>query len=53
MTMEPIVDHIEITVRDIEVAAPFYDLLLPLLGFDPAKRTRATIAAHEKEVLQY
>jgi len=51
--MEPIVDHIEITVRDMEVAVPFYDRLLPLLGFDPAKRARATLPAHEKEVLQY
>ena len=31
-TMEPIIDHIQITVRDMEVAAPFYDKLLPLLG---------------------
>jgi len=51
--MEPIVDHIEITVRDLDVAAAFYDRLLPLLGFDPKKRSRATIPAHEKEVVQY
>lgn len=51
--MEPIVDHIEITVRDLDVAAAFYDRLLPLLGFDPKKRSRATIPAHDKEVVQY
>jgi hypothetical protein len=27
--MEPIVDHIEITVKDMEVAVPFYDKLMP------------------------
>ena len=51
--MEPIVDHIEITVRDLEAAVAFYDRLLPLLGFDPQKRSRATVPAHDKEVLQY
>lgn len=33
--MEPIIDHIEITVRDMSVAVPFYDKFLPLLGFEP------------------
>jgi catechol 2,3-dioxygenase-like lactoylglutathione lyase family enzyme len=51
--MEPIVDHIEITVRDMAVAVPFYDRLLPLLGFDPKTRSLVTLAGHEKEVLQY
>ena len=51
--MEPIVDHIEITVRDLEAAAAFYDRLLPLLGFAPEKRFRATVAAHDKEVISY
>jgi hypothetical protein len=31
--MEPIIDHIEITVRDMSIAVLFYDRLLPLLGF--------------------
>ncbi|HJT81611.1 MAG TPA: hypothetical protein VJ719_10470 [Chthoniobacterales bacterium] len=32
--MEPVSDDIEITVRDMSVAVPFYDKLLPLPGFD-------------------
>lgn len=51
--MEPVVDHLQITVRDLDAAAAFYDRLMPLLGFDPAKRTRATIAAHDFEVIEY
>jgi catechol 2,3-dioxygenase-like lactoylglutathione lyase family enzyme len=51
--MEPIIDHIEITVRDMSVAAQFYDKLLPLLGFDLAKRSSARIEAHEKSVIAY
>jgi catechol 2,3-dioxygenase-like lactoylglutathione lyase family enzyme len=51
--MEPIIDHIEITVKDMSVAVPFYDKLLPLLGFDPRSRGTAIIADHEKHVLQY
>ena len=51
--MEPIVDHIEITVRDMSVALPFYDRLLPLLGFDLANRSSARIDEHEKHVVSY
>mgnify|MGYP003335467103 CR=1 FL=1 len=32
--MEPVIDHIQITVRDLDAAAAFYDRLMPLLGFD-------------------
>jgi catechol 2,3-dioxygenase-like lactoylglutathione lyase family enzyme len=39
--MEPIIDHIQITVRDMSVAVPFYDKLLPLLGFSPHNKTSA------------
>ena len=51
--MEPIIDHIEITVRDISVAVHFYDKLLPLLGFDLAKKSSARIEKHEKDVVSY
>ncbi len=51
--MEPIIDHIEITVRDIEKALPFYDQVLPLLGYDLAHRSKTTIAQHDKCVVTY
>ena len=51
--MEPFIDHIEVTVRDMATAVPFYDRLLPLLGFDLAKRTETVIARHEKRVVSY
>lgn len=51
--MEPTIDHIEITVRDMAVAAPFYDRMLPLLGYDLAKRSEAVLEAHEKHVVSY
>jgi catechol 2,3-dioxygenase-like lactoylglutathione lyase family enzyme len=51
--MKPIVDHIQITVRDMEVAMPFYDLLLPLLGFSREARTSATIEKHDFFVVEY
>lgn len=51
--MEPIVDHIQITVRDMSVAVPFYDRLLPLLGFDAESRSSAVIDAHEFHVVEY
>jgi len=51
--MEPIIDHIEITVRDMRVAVPFYDKLLPLLGFDSRAKVSAVIQEHDKHVVQY
>jgi catechol 2,3-dioxygenase-like lactoylglutathione lyase family enzyme len=51
--MEPIIDHIEITVRDINTAVPFYDKLLPLLGFDLRRRVAAAMEEHEKQVVTY
>lgn len=51
--MEPIIDHIEITVRDMGTAVPFYDRLLPLLGFDLTRRSDAVIERHEKYVVSY
>jgi len=51
--MEPIIDHIQITVKDMNVAVPFYDKLLPLLGFDPSSRTTAVIADHDFHVVEY
>lgn len=51
--MEPIIDHIQITVRDMNVAVPFYDRLLPLLGFDVRRRVDATIPEHDFHVVDY
>jgi len=51
--VEPIIDHIQITVRDMSVAVPFYDKMLPLLGFDPRCRSSAVIEEHEFHVVEY
>ena len=51
--MEPIIDHIEITVKDMRVAVAFYDKLLPLLGFDIRRRGSAVMEKHEKHVVSY
>lgn len=51
--MEPIVSHIEITVRDMATAVPFYDKLLPLLGYDLSQRSSAVLEAHDKHVVSY
>ena len=51
--MEPIIDHIQITVKDMSIAVPFYDQLLPLLGFDIKKRGSAVIDEHEFHVVEY
>ncbi len=51
--MEPIIDHIQITVRDLSIAEPFYDELLPLLGFDLERKVGAVIDEHEFQVVEY
>jgi catechol 2,3-dioxygenase-like lactoylglutathione lyase family enzyme len=51
--MKPVVDHIQITVRNMRVAIPFYDKLMPLLGFDPKRRTSAVIEEREFHVVEY
>jgi catechol 2,3-dioxygenase-like lactoylglutathione lyase family enzyme len=51
--MEPIIDHIQITVKDMSIAVPFYDKLLPVLGFDIQKRVSALIEKHEFHVVEY
>jgi catechol 2,3-dioxygenase-like lactoylglutathione lyase family enzyme len=51
--MEPVVDHLQITVRDLDRAAAFYDRLMPLLGFDPARRTSAVVERHDFRVVEY
>ena len=51
--MKPVIDHIQITVKDMSVALPFYDKLMPLLGFDLEKRTNAVVQAHEFHVVEY
>jgi catechol 2,3-dioxygenase-like lactoylglutathione lyase family enzyme len=51
--MEPIIDHIQITVKDMSIAVPFYDKLLPLLGFDLNRRSAATIEEHEFHVVEW
>lgn len=38
--MEPVIDHIHLTVDDLGRAEQFYDALLPLLGFDLALKER-------------
>jgi catechol 2,3-dioxygenase-like lactoylglutathione lyase family enzyme len=51
--MEPFIDHIQITVKDMAIAVPFYEKLLPLLGFDPAMKVTAVIDAHEFHVAEW
>ena len=51
--MQPIIDHIEITVKDLEQTVSFYDQFLPLLGFSLEKKTAAYIASHDKHVVEY
>jgi len=51
--MEPVIDHIQITVGDFPVAVAFYDRLMPLLGFSPEKRVSATISTHDFQVVEY
>ena len=51
--MKPIIDHIQITVKDVKIAEPFYDKFLPLLGFDINRKVSAVIEEHDFYVVEY
>lgn len=51
--MEPIIDHIQITVKDLIRAEKFYDQLMPLLGFDLAKKSNGHVPEHDFHVIEY
>jgi len=51
--MKPIIDHIQITVKDIGVAERFYDKLMPILGFDLNLKLRGRVDAHDFDVVEY
>lgn len=51
--MEPVIDHIQITVKDMNKAIPFYEKFLPLLGFDPKQKGSGTIDEHEFHVVEW
>lgn len=51
--MKPIIDHIQITVKDLNRAEMFYDKLMPLLGFDLSKKSKGVVPEHEFEVIEY
>ena len=51
--MHPRIDHIHITVEDLERAETFYDQLLPFLGFDISLKERELIPEHEYRLVEY
>lgn len=51
--MQPIIDHIQITVKDLNTAEAFYDKLMPVLGFDLSRKSKGKVAAHEFDVIEY
>lgn len=46
-------DHIQVTVRDMAVAEPFYDKLMPIFGYDLANKVSAVIEEHDLYVVEY
>lgn len=51
--MKPVIDHIQITVKDLKIAEPFYDKFLPILGFDINCKSKGRVAKHEFDVVEY
>jgi catechol 2,3-dioxygenase-like lactoylglutathione lyase family enzyme len=51
--MKPVIDHIHVTVADLERAEKFYDKFMPLLGFDVANKERDAVPEHKYEIVEY
>src|SRR2546426_3720148 len=53
ISLKPIIDHIQITVKNLKVAEAFYDKFLPILGFDVSRKSKGRVAAHAFDVVEY
>lgn len=53
MKIKPRIDHIHITVTDLERAERYYDRLLPLLGFDLSLKEHDHVPEHEYHIVEY
>lgn len=53
ISMEPLIDHIHITVENLGRAERYYDQLLPLLGFDPSLKEHDSEPEHEYHIVEY
>ena len=51
--MRPIVDHIHITVEDIDRGEKFYDMFLPIVGFDISLKEYNSVPEHEYRLVEY
>lgn len=51
--MIPVIDHLQITVKDLSTAELFYDKLMPILGFDLNLKSKGKVAAHDFDVIEY
>jgi len=51
--MKPIIDQIQITVKDLTVAEEFYDKFLAVLGFDLSRKAKGRVPEHDFDVVEY
>ncbi len=51
--MKPIIDHIQITVKNLDEAEVFYDKFFPILGFNINNKVKAFIPEHDFHVIEY
>lgn len=51
--MKPKIDHIQITVKDFNESEKYYDLFMPILGFDLNKKSKGRVAQNDFEVIEY
>ena len=51
--MKPVIDHIQITVKNLVVAEPFYDKFLPILGFDLSHKSKGRVDENDFDVVEY
>jgi predicted lactoylglutathione lyase len=51
--MKPIIDHIQLTVKDMDISIPYYDRFLPILGFDIKRKASAVFKELDFYVSKY
>lgn len=51
--MQPIIDNIQVAVKNFENTESFYEALMPILGFDLARKSKGRAEADDFEVIEY
>jgi predicted enzyme related to lactoylglutathione lyase len=51
--MKPLIDHVHITVNDLDNAEIFYDKLFSIIGFDIKNKEKTVVIENDYKLIKY